>query len=163
MIQLRRAQLLVKQQELVSAIRVADKVEGDFPDFSLQHEVDYLVARAYAARGEYSSARKYYDKVVSSDPERLREVTAMAKWMTGETFLHQKNYTSAIESYAALADDTSYPNWQAAGYLQIGKCFESMENIEQAVESYSRVVDEFGDSGSAEEAQRRLNILEQES
>ena len=70
--------------------------------------------------------------------------------MTGETFLHQKSYTSAIESYAALADDTSYPNWQAAGLLQIGKCFESMENIEQAVESYSRVVDEFGDSGSAE-------------
>ena len=65
MIQLRRAQLLVRQQELVSAIRVADKVESDFPDFSLQHEVDYLVARAYAARGEYSSARKYYHKVVS--------------------------------------------------------------------------------------------------
>lgn len=163
MVRLRRAQLFVREQKLVKAIRAVQTVELDFPNFELQHEVDYLLARAHAARGEFSTAREYYRKVIASDRAGKRELTAMAKWMTGETYLHQKEYMSAIDAYERVASDATYVNWQAAGLLQIGKCYESLQNLEQAAKTYSRVLNEFNDTIPANEARERLRALETSS
>lgn len=160
MVQLRRAQLYVWKNDPVGAIRIADRIQADFPDFSLQREVDYLIARAHASRGEFSKAREYYAKIIQADKNTESELAAMAKWMTGETYFHQKKYILAIKTFEALASDTAFPKWQAASYLQIGKCYELSNNLEQAHQAYSRVVDRFPDSDSAEEAEYRLSVLE---
>lgn len=161
MIQLRRAQVLVEKQDLVTAIGVAEKIEKTFPDFSLQHEADYLMARALASRGDFTRARQSYAKVIKSDHNRSQEVTAMAQWMIGETYLHQKKYILAIKAYEALVSDTNYPKWQAASYLQIGKCYESLDNPDQARKAYTRIVDRFGGTDSAVEAKHRVQVLDQ--
>ncbi len=161
MIQLRRAQLLVAKKRSVEAIEVAQQIESDFPGFSLQGEVDYLLARAHATRGEFTKAREYYGKVIESSSNRDKEIVAMAGWMTGETYFHQKKYILAIKSYEVLIADTQYAKWQAASYLQIGKCYEKLGNTEMARKAYSRVVKRFGDSDSADEAKYRLSVVDE--
>lgn len=161
MVQLRRAQLLVEKDDLASAIAVAKKIEEDFPNFSLQHEADYLLGRAYASRGDFRLARASYAKVMASDHDRDNEITPMAQWMTGETYFHQKQYILAIKAYEALVSDTSFPKWQAASYLQIGKCYESLGNPDQAKKAYSRVTNRFPQSRYVEEAKQRMQVLDQ--
>ena len=163
MVQFRRAQLLVQRKDLVSAIAVAKRIERNFPDFSLQPEVDYLIARANASRGEFSAAREYYMKVSDAGSANYREIGAMARWMTGETYFHQKNYILAIKAYKVLVADDNFPSWQAASHLQIGKCYEKMDNLDMARKSYSRVVDRFAETESLEEAKYRLSILDKSS
>ena len=141
------------------AERSIEQIEGNYPDFTLQHEVDYLVGRVAAARGEFSSAREAYQKVVAADTTYEREITAMAQWMIGESYFHQKQYIVAIKAYEALVADLRFENWQAASHLQIGKCYERLDNLDQATTSYTRVTQRFGDSKWAAEAQHRLVAL----
>ena len=132
MVRLRRAQLLVKQEGFLEAVNVATSISKDFPDFSQQHEVDYVLGRANAARGEFTEARQHYSRVVVADPEYQREISAMAQWMIGETHFHQKNFGQAIQSYKRVATDTTFTRWRAASFLQAGKCYEKLEDLELA-------------------------------
>ena len=161
MVQLRRAELLANKKNYVEAIRIAEKIEERFPDFSLQSEVDYLLGRSYMSRGEFTQARKFYNRVAEGDPNRSTEVSAMAEWMTGESYFHQKKYILAIKAYEAIVADTTYPKWQAASNLQIGKCYELLENFDQAEKYYTRVIERFGTSEVAPEAESRRKIVEQ--
>ena len=163
MVQLRCAQLEVQRKNLVAATTVARQIEGDHPNFPLQHEVDYLIGRVAAARGEFSEARIAYEKVVAKDSTYEREISAMAQWMIGETYFHQKKYILAIKAYEALVADLKFDNWQAASHLQIGKCYELLDNPEQAQNSYSRVTTRHGQTKWAEEAKQRLDVIKQAS
>ena len=161
MVQLRRAELLADNKAYVDAIKVAETIEERFPGFSLQTEVDYLLGRSYMSRGEFTKARQYYAKVGEADSSRTTEVAAMAQWMTGESYFHQKDYILAIKAYEALVADTTFPKWQAASNLQIGKCYELSENFDQAQKFYQRVIERFEDSEMVGEAKIRLKIVEQ--
>lgn len=163
MVQLRTAQLEVHRKDLVRAAAIAEQIESKYPAFSLQHEVDYLIGRVAAARGEFSKARNAYQKVVAADSTYQKEITAMSQWMIGESYFHQKNYILAIKAYEALIPDLRFANWQAASHLQVGKCYELMDNLEQARVSYERVVKRFGDSKWADEAEYRLESVNESS
>ena len=68
-VRLRRAQLCVAGGQWLEAIQIAETVESDFPDFSQQYEVDYLLGRCCAARGSFSRARTYYERVIGLRPK----------------------------------------------------------------------------------------------
>lgn len=158
-IPLRRAQILALQNKWDDAYEIAVEIEKDFPDFQRQHEVDYLLGRCLANRADFDAARRAYNRVIGSTLGAKTETAAMAQWMVGETFFHQKNYQNAIREYLRLETLYAYPTWQAAALLQAGKCHELLGEPEPAATLYRRILKVYPQTTFADQAKHRLGNL----
>ena len=160
MIPLRQAQVLAQQKKWADAQAIAARIESDWPDFSEQYEVDYLLGRAAAAQADFEIARKRYLKVVRSAIGGKTETAAMAQWMIGESYFHQENYEAALREYLRVEILYPYPRWQAAALLQAGKCQESLDRWKDAAELYARLIKLYPNTEFTEETTRRLHDVE---
>lgn len=161
MIPLRRAQILAQQKKWPEAIELASTIAKDHPDFVQQYEADYLIGRALAAEGKFDDARAYYTKVTQSRHGGKTETAAMAQWMIGESYFHQKNYAAAVKEYLRVEILYAYPKWQAAALIQAGKAYESDGQWQEAVKLYTQVLRKYGQTEHAAEASTRLRVVEQ--
>jgi len=161
LIPLRRAQVLAQQKQWKKAYEIAVKIVDRFPGFAQQYEVDYLLGRCLAAEGRFGEARAAYQRVVQVPEGRKTETAAMAQWMIGETFFHQKAYDEAIRAYSRVETLYDYPRWQAGALLQMGKCYEMKGEWKKAVEHYTHLSKQHPDSEFTEEGTRRLRVAEQ--
>ncbi len=157
MIPLRRAQLLAAKGQWLDAHAMAAKIAAQYPGFEQQYEVDYLIGRCLATRADFEAARAAFRRVIDSPQGRRTETEAMARWMIGETYFHQKNYEAAVREYIALEVLCAYPAWQAAALLQAGKCRELLGEHQEATRLYARLLEQYPNQQPfADEAQRRL-------
>ena len=156
MIALRRAQVLAQQKKWNEAYAVAAKIETQYPKFEQQYEADYLLGRCLHDRAELQAARAAFERVIKSPQGAKTETAAMAQWMIGETYFHQKNYEAAIREYARLEYGYAFPTWQAAAALQAGKCHELLGERKEAERCYARVIKDYPDTQFAKEAAERL-------
>jgi len=156
MIPLRRAQILVQKSQWNEAHEIAAKIEADFPGFEQQYEVDYVLGRCLANQADFEGARQTYNKVIRSVAGAKTETAAMAQWMIGESFFHQKNYEAALREYLRLEILYAYPIWQAGALLQAGKCHELLGETKEAGELYRRILKTYPNTPFAEQAQGRL-------
>lgn len=160
--EMRLAQIFAHQNNWEAAYEKALVIENKYPSFAQAHELDYLMGRCLARQGEFQKARAAYTKVIQSPTAQKGETAAMAQWMIGETFFHQKNYDAAVRAYAQVASNyEAFPKWKAAALLQIGKCHEIQENWEKATQYYTEVRTEFENSPFAPEAETRLSVVRQ--
>jgi len=157
-IPLRQAQILAQNRKWREARETAESIAGRFPDFSQQHEADYLAGRCLATEARFSEARERYERVIHSATGGKTETAAMAQWMIGETFFHQKEYDEAIRAYSRVEILYDYPRWRAASLLQIGKCYEMKGEWRQAVERYAQLLKQYSETAFAEDASRRLSV-----
>ncbi|HEV3022212.1 MAG TPA: tetratricopeptide repeat protein, partial [Pirellulales bacterium] len=134
MIPLRRAQMLANEErkQWSEALELALPIESQYPGFEQQYEVDYVVGRCLAAQGEFEQARAAYQRVVETGDKT--ETAAKAQWMIGESYFHQKNYSTALRAYLRGEILYDYPRWDAAALLQAGKCHEYLGEWKQAGE-----------------------------
>ena len=160
MIPLRRAQALALQDRWSDAYAIASQIAAAFPDFEQQYEVDYLLGRCLANQANFEGAREAYQRVIHSSAGAKTETAAMAQWMIGETFFHQKNYETALREYSRLEILYAFPTWQAGALLQAGKCRERLGEEKEAVTLYQRILKTYPKTTFAEEAARRLKSLE---
>lgn len=154
-IPLRYAQTLARLNRWEEAQTVAAAIEKDFPGFPQQYEVDYLLGRALANQADFEGARQAYERVIRSPTGARTETAAMAQWMIGESYFHQKDYRAALREYLRLEVLYDYPAWQAAALLQAGKCYELLGEPGQAAELYRRIVKLYGQTPFAKEAESR--------
>lgn len=156
---LRLAQLSAWNENWTEAARQARIVLDRYPTFSQSFEADYLLGRCLAIEAKFSKAREHYARVLDSENAAKTETPAMAQWMIGETYFHQKNYEKAICAY--LRVDILYQNrhWQAAALLQAAKCFELINEVEDAANIYSRLIAEFPDTAFASQAIDRRKAM----
>lgn len=159
-IRLRQAQSLAQQGQWADAQAIAAKIEKDFPNFAQQYEVDYLLGRCLANQAEFDAARKAYHKAIYSAAGAKTETAAMAQWMIGETFFHQKNYKEALQEYLRLEILYAFPTWQAAALLQAGKCRERLGEAQEAAKLYRKVVKSYPTTSFAKDAASELARLE---
>lgn len=162
MIPLRHAQCLAQQDRWAEAKQIAARIAEDFPGSTQQYEADYLLGRCLAADAQFEAARQAYLRVIRSAEGAKTETAAMAQWMIGETYFHQKNYGAALREYLRVEILYAWPTWQAAALLQAGKCQELLGNWPQAAEHYARLLKEHPESTFVEEAGRRLQAAEQQ-
>jgi cellulose synthase operon protein C len=159
-IPLRHAQALAQQNQWNDAQTIAAQIEKDFPNFEQQYEVDYLLGRCFANRGEFDSARQAYKRALRSAAGEKTETAAMAQWMIGETYFHQKKYEDALRAYSGIEFVYDYPVWQAAALLQAGKCREKLGEPAKATEAYRKIMKSYPNSSFAKDAAERLARLE---
>lgn len=156
MVQLRRAQILAHHEEWQQSLDLLTELRKRFPTFAQKHEADYLEGRCLAALALLDEARQAYMRVLASASGNDTETAAMAAWMIGESYFHQKKYVEAIDAYQRCAREHKFPAWQSASLLQAGKCLQLQGKNEEASEHYRRVVNEFADTTFAVEARERL-------
>jgi TolA-binding protein len=159
MIPLRRAQILGQLERWPDAMELAERIAVDYPNFDQLYEVDYLLGRCYANAARFRDAREAYRRVVRSKEGGKTETAAMAQWMIGETFFHQKDYDSAIREYAKVEILYAFPRWQAAALLQMGRCYEVQGDSRQAEKQYARLLRDFPDSHFTDQAKQRLSTV----
>ena len=162
MIPLRRAQILVQQKEWSEALHLAQPIAQRYPKFRQQHEVDYLIGRCFGSQAQFDDARAAYKRVIASPTGGKSETAAMAQWMIGETYFHQKRYDEAISAYHHSAIEFGYPKWQAASLLQAGKCRQLQGDRKAAQLLYEKIIRDFADTGHASEADARLHELSEQ-
>lgn len=156
MVALRQAQILALQKKWPEALDLAQRIAGEHPDFEQQYEVDYLIGRCLANEGRFDDARTAYRKVTRSKTGGKTETAAMAQWMIGESYFHQKNYETAVREYLKTEILYAYPTWQAGALLQAGKCHEILGEWKQASELYARLLKTYPETTFVEEASKRL-------
>ena len=161
MIPLRRAQVLAQQNQWADAYPIAAQIAKDFPAFDQQYEVDYLLGRCLANQADFEGARQAYQRVIRSPGGAKTETAAMAQWMIGESFFHQKKYDDAVREYSRLEILYAYPTWQAAALLQAGKCQELLSKTTEAADLYRRILKSYPDAKFAQDASQRLHEARQ--
>lgn len=160
MIPLRQAQILGSRKEWTGAYELASGIAERFPNFRQQYEVDYLLGRCLGSRAEFDAARAAYERVIRSPEGGRTETAAMAQWMIGESYFHQKNYDQAVKAYQRVERLFAFPRWQAGAVLQAGKCHEAKGDWKQAVQLYAQLLKDFPDTTFTEEASRRLRAAQ---
>jgi TolA-binding protein len=158
MVPLRQAQVLAHQKQWSEAYDLAGGIPARWPDFHQQYEADYLMGRCLMAQAKLQDARAAFDRVVRSTTGGRSETAAMAQWMIGETYFHQKNYLEAIKAYYRVERLFPYPRWQAAALLQSGKCHEMRGEFADAVQRYGQLLKDYPNSPFAEDAEQRLRV-----
>lgn len=162
MVALRQAQVRAYARRWDEAYTVASDIATRFPGFSEQHEVDYLLGRFHASRGELREAREAYERVVRSPHGGKSETAAMAQWMIGETLFMQQQYQEAIRAYHRVEALYPYPRWQAAALLQAGKCCEMLGRWPEAVERYQQILQQYAHTEAADQATHRLSLAREQ-
>ncbi|MFI4875280.1 MAG: tetratricopeptide repeat protein [Blastopirellula sp. JB062] len=160
-IALRRAQLAAHLGDWDQALQLAESAAEKFPGFEQRHELAYLQGRCLARQARFADARAAYQRAIDHATGDGLETAAMAQWMIGETYFHQKNYQAAIQAYARVAALYDFPRWKAGSLLQIGKCYEISRQWEKAQKYYDEVSAAFPDTYFAGEAQQRLSVVRQ--
>jgi len=163
MIALRRAQVRGYQKKWDEAYAIAAKIPAEFPQFEPQYEVDYLLGRCLADRADFEAARKAYQRVLRSPGGAKTETAAMAQWMIGESYFHQKNYEAALREYLRVEILYAYPRWQALALLQAAKCHELLGEWNEAAELYERLLARYSDTPAAKDATARLKVARQKA
>ncbi|MBN1590953.1 MAG: tetratricopeptide repeat protein, partial [Pirellulales bacterium] len=156
MVPLRRAQIFAMRKQWTEAFDQASTIERDYPGFDRQYEVDYLLGRCLAARAQFDQARQAYRRAIDSPHGAKTETAAMAQWMIGETYFHQKHYEAALREYLRVEILYDFPRWQAAALLQAGKCHERLSRNDEAARLYRSLVKTYPDSPLVEKAKKRL-------
>jgi TolA-binding protein len=139
-----------------------EKLLGDFPDFELIQEGRYGLGLALQNQGRLDEARAVYEKVATRG--NLTETAAKARYMIGECAFQtaalsrdptarQKKYREAIESFQT-AVLLPYPEWQAKGYYEMGRCFKELNDRKNAIGALEQVVRKFPDRPEARAAAR---------
>lgn len=163
MVTLRLGQTFAVRKEWLSAAGKAKSILQNNPDFQQAFEAEYLLGRCLAALGKFSKARQHYRRVGLSPNGKLSETAAMAQWMIGETFFHQRDFKNAIPAYRRVELLYPFPRWRAAALLQAGKCHEKQQEWPEAITLYSRLLNDYPEKPFSSEAQKRLAIAQQQT
>ncbi|MBC8868924.1 MAG: tetratricopeptide repeat protein [Planctomycetes bacterium] len=156
MIPLRRAQILAQEEQWQDAYDLAIGIQARFPGFHQQYQADYVIGRCLAAQAKFEEARERYERAIRSPEGGATETAAMAQWMIGESYMHQKRYDKAIDAYQSVKSLFDYPRWQAAAMLQAGKCHALKGEHEEAAEVFAGLVERHPETEFAQEASERL-------
>jgi TolA-binding protein len=140
-----------------------DKALAAYPDSAYAPELRYESGWAQQNLGHTDDARARYEQVVAQTD---REVSARARFMTGEILFEKRQYKEAIRNFFKVAYGYGYPHspeavrvWQADASYEAGRCFEVLRMIDQAKKSYQEVVEQYPSSDKAALAKTRLEAL----
>ena len=162
-VELRQIQILVHQGRWSQAYEKGWAFLESHHDFEQSYEVDYILGRCLAAKADFEAARKAYQRVLKNPKAHESETAAMAAWMIGESYFHQKDYSRAIAEYLRVEILYPYPRWQACALLEAGKCYQKLDQLDRAAGCYRRLIKQYPESSFAKAAESQLRNIKLQS
>lgn len=131
------------------------------PKNKLLYQAEEVLGRAYKNQAKFDEARAVFKQVIDDPNGAKTETAAKAQLMIAETYLHQKDYKTALEHYLRVYLLYKYPEWQAPALLQAGRCDAQLGQWSKAVADYESLLKEFPQSKEAAEAKPLLEQARQ--
>ena len=132
------------------------KVLDTYPDFDMKPEARYGLAWALQNEGQYDTAMTLYEQVTD---ETNTETAAKARFMMGECCFAQKKHKDATKHFLKTAFLYNHEEWSAMAYFEAARCFEVLQDIEQATSCYNNLITKYPQHSKVRDARRRLNEL----
>ncbi len=156
---LRLAQCAAHQEDWNQVEELVNQWRETFPHHGEVYRIDYLHARCEMSRGRFEQARQLLRQVIRHPQALDTNSAAMAQWMIGESFFHQRDYQMALQAYLLVDATYDFDTWRALALLQAAKCHEQLNHRALAVRTFRRVVTEFPGTEWAEQASAHLSRL----
>jgi cellulose synthase operon protein C len=119
------------------------------PDFDLIQEARYGLGWAVQNQDKLEEARAIYEQVIKAVNT---ETAAKSRFMIGEIAFRQKKHKEALEHFLETALGYPYPEWQALGYYEAGRCFVELKETKKAIETLETLVKKFPNHPRAKDA-----------
>lgn len=126
-----------------------DALTKQFPKFEQISEAHYGLGFALQNQNQLDQAIPIYEQVTK---ETNTETAAKARFMMGECAFAQKKFDVAWQHFLESALGYPYPEWQALGQFEAGRCFIELKMLDKARESLQTVVEKFPDHARAKDA-----------
>ena len=126
-----------------------DALTKQFAKFEQLSEARYGLGFSLQNQNQLDPAMAVYEQVTK---ETNSETAAKARFMMGECAFAQKKFEVAWPHFLEAALGYPYPEWQALGQFEAGRCFIELKMLDKARESLQTVVDKFPDHARAKDA-----------
>ncbi len=120
-----------------------------FTDFDMIQEARYGLGWALQNQEKLDEARAVYEQVTRAVNT---ETAAKSRFMIGEIAFRQKKHEEAVEHFLEAALGYSYPEWQALGYYEAGRCFIELKEPKKAIQTLETIVKKFPNHPRAKDA-----------
>ena len=149
-----------RQKKYDDVLKTADRARQLQPTSKLLHQVDEVVGRAYKSQAKFDEARAAFSRVLNSETGVRTETACKSQFLIGETYLLQKNFKAAHESFQKVYIlYPTFPDWQAPALYQVATCEEDLKQTTEAITSYKTLIKEFPQSPFAAQSKERLAKL----
>ena len=158
MVPLRHAQILAEQEQWDAAEELAATVAARFPSFRQQYQVDLVIGRCRAARGQQPAAREAFEHVVRSPEGGASEAAAEAQWRIGLSYQQEGDYAAALRAFELVERLFAYPQWQAAALLHIGQCHQLRGQTAEAERAFQKLQQQHPQTVHARQARSPASV-----
>lgn len=152
-------QTAIQQKRYDDAIAIFGRVVDEYHGTALAIEATIGLANAYFNNEDYQNARIYYQVFLDeySNKDTIYHLTAGSGLAACDE--EEGNYVEAARQYLALVDEDN-DSYLAAGFLlDAARCFTAADQKGKARELYDRIVETYGSTPYARDAQVALTAL----
>ncbi|MFZ5515408.1 MAG: tetratricopeptide repeat protein [Candidatus Zhuqueibacterota bacterium] len=143
------AETLYELQQWRLAARTYEKVADDkFKDSPYYGQAMNMVAQTYFKLKDYQESEKWFNKIAVAFPDstqyvkKARTMVASANFKLAEQMRDTGESTKAAVKFLTIAFNTSDPEIAKAALTQAAGQFEQAGDLDKAVKSYERMIDE---------------------
>jgi TolA-binding protein len=150
-----------EQEKLDASLPKFLEAATAFPDSRAGIAARFHAAAILAAQGKHAEAEQRYREVVDKAGTSIYARTA--RLGMGESQVAQGKYDSAIAVYSELSRDTTSTLPLDSVLMHLGRAYARAGKKEEAIRSFTRVVDEFPQSAYAADARREMEETKKRS
>ena len=150
-----------EQEKLDASLPKFLEAANAFPDSNAGIAARFHAAAILAAQGKHADAEQRYKEVVDKAGTSIYARTA--RLGMGESQVAQGKYDSAIAVYSELSRDTTSTLPLDSVLMHLGRAYARAGTKEEAIRSFTRVVDEFPQSAYAADARREMEETKKRS
>lgn len=149
-----------KQEKYTTAITALDQFLQLYPSQAGAEDALFLKAEAYYNMGEYDKAiltyKEYIEKYNSKGAYNVQALSSI-----GYSYEAKGNYQEAVKAFQKVADDYQDYLLRDSTFMEMGRCYEQLKDLDKAKDAYQKVVINFSDSPLLKEAQSKLDAMNQ--
>jgi len=150
-----------EQEKLDASLPKFLEAANAYPDSNAGIVARFHAAAILAAQGKHAEAEQRYKEVVDKAGNSIYARTA--RLGMAESQVAQGKFDSAIAVYSELSRDTTSTLPLDSVLMHLGRAYARAGKKEEAIRSFTRVVDEFPQSAYAADARREMEETKKRS
>lgn len=117
---------------------------------------NFYIGASYLKLGQYENAIRYFDDFSSSDVL----IQSRAYSLTGDSYMELDDFENAISAYQKAVDHKPTKAFTPTYLQKLAIAYEESGDLESAVETYGRIIEEYPLSDQFQDAQKHKARLE---